>query len=141
MSEVGRSVASAAHEGSNPRRWEEPRRRSIFGFRVSLFLGISWLVLCDSVGAFELRSAKTVLIPQSERIEGDLYVAAEILVIDGWVHGDVVAVGREIRINGRVDGDLLVAAQVVSIVGGVGDDARVAGMVVSLAPGSQGPSF
>ncbi len=108
-----------------------------FSNLVGLFLGILWLVLCVPVGAFELRTGKTVLIPQSERIEGDLYVAAEILVIDGWVRGDVVAVGREIRINGRVDGDLLVVGQVVSIVGRVGDDARVAGMVVTLAPGSQ----
>lgn len=74
------------------------------------------------------------MIGRGEVVEGDLYVAANSVTIDGTIKGDLVAVASLVTINGVVEGDLLAAGQAILINGEVRDDARVAGQAILLAP-------
>lgn len=66
-----------------------------------------------------------------QMVEGDLYWAAETIVISGEVSEDLLLLGSEAKINGQIGADLLALAGRVDIDGFVGDDARVvAGDVV-----------
>ena len=55
----------------------------------------------------------------SGKINGDAYVFAQKLVVDGEINGDLIAAGGEILIPGNVDHDARIAASKISISGTV----------------------
>ncbi len=82
--------------------------------------------------ALEHRIGNTVVVAAGEVIDGDLYVLATTIVIDGTVTGDVMAHGLLITLNGTVGGDLTACGESVIVNGTVGDDLRTAGWMLTL---------
>jgi len=80
----------------------------------------------------KLRIGETVTVAASETVDGNLYLAAGTVVVDGAVEGDLTAFGGQVTVNGNVTGDLLVAGGTVSINGDVTGDVRTAGGQVTL---------
>jgi cytoskeletal protein CcmA (bactofilin family) len=91
-----------------------------------------WMQWLLTASAVEVRRGDTVTVPESEVVEGDLYVVARAIRIDGIVTGDVVLVGRTVRLDGRVEGDALIAGWDVLVSGGVADDLRAAAATLQL---------
>ena len=79
-------------------------------------------------------SAQTgnIYISPDEIVSGNLFVAGEILTIDGSVSGDVIAAAQKIIISGRVDGDIIAVAQEIIINGDVGGNVRIAGSTLQI---------
>ena len=82
--------------------------------------------------AAETRGGDNVVIARGETINGDLYVAANTVTVDGTVNGDLVAVANLITVNGTITGDLLTAGQGLVVNGTVRDDVRAAGQAIML---------
>jgi hypothetical protein len=93
----------------------------------AFLLTILALGLALPARAFDGRADDRITILESEVIDDDLYLAAEIIIIDGVIKGDLIAAGQTIIINGTVEGDLLAAARDIIINGVIGDDARIFG--------------
>ena len=87
--------------------------------KVSLaFLLMLFLLLVFSGApslAFEFRRGDNVNIPSGEVVNDDLYIAGEVVLIDGTINGDLWAFGRVIIINGEVKGSIFAAAESVNI--------------------------
>ena len=97
-------------------------------FFSTLLLAVVTLGLALPAQAFDGRSDDgQITIPSNEVVEDDLYLAGEVVVIDGTIKGDLIAAGQTIIINGTVEGDLLAAGRDIIINGTVGDDARIFG--------------
>jgi cytoskeletal protein CcmA (bactofilin family) len=113
------------------KRW---LRRLIAGFTL-----ITLLVLGAALPAraAETRSGDTVVVGRDEVIDGDLYVAASSITIDGVIKGDLVSGASQVTVNGTVEGDILAAAQSVIINGTVDDDVRVFAQAVQVGPSAQ----
>jgi hypothetical protein len=75
----------------------------------------------------KVRTGDSVTVPSDETWDGNLYVFAGQIVLDGNVDGDLTAFGGTLEINGAVSGDLLVAGGRVLVVGTVDGDVRAAG--------------
>jgi hypothetical protein len=71
------------------------------------------------VSAADFRSGQTVVIEADEVIEDDLFVAAEIIEINGEIIGDLFAAGRVIVLNGTVDGSAVLTGQEIDVPGRV----------------------
>jgi cytoskeletal protein CcmA (bactofilin family) len=93
---------------------------------------VATLVLAETRLNGKLRTGETVTVPTSETVDGDLYLAAGTVIVDGTVKGDLVAFGGTINVNGTVDGDLIAAGGTVSVSGTVNGDARVGGGTLSV---------
>ena len=80
----------------------------------------------------KLRVGDTVTVAASETVEGNLYLAAGSVQVEGTIDGDLTAFGGQVTVNGSVTGDLLVAGGTVSVNGDVTGDVRTAGGQVTL---------
>jgi len=99
-------------------------------FRVCLLLvGITLLV----TGTVWARSSATVVIPPREVVEGDRWVAGQLIRNEGTVRGDLVFAGQNISSTGTIEGDAIGAGQDIFIGGSVLGDVRAAGASVNLA--------
>jgi|GEM_PF-866049 len=76
-------------------------------------------------------------LASTEVLQGDLYVTAGEIFIDGTIDGDLVAAGGYIEINGTVTGDVIAAGAGILLNGTVKDDFRAAGGGISI-PGEIG---
>lgn len=74
----------------------------------------------------KVRAGGGVIVESGETVDGDLYVAAGNIVVDGTVTGDLVASGGRIDVSGTVEGDALLAGGDVRVSGDVDGDLRVA---------------
>ena len=75
----------------------------------------------------KLRTGDSVTVPSTETWDGNLYLFAGLVTLDGNVDGDLTAFGGTLEINGAVSGDLLIAGGRVLVVGTVEGDVRAAG--------------
>jgi hypothetical protein len=73
----------------------------------------------------KVRSGRTVTVPASETVQGDLVASGGTVRIDGRIDGDLVASGGQVIVAGTVTGDVLAGAGSVTISGEVGGDLRV----------------
>jgi len=64
-------------------------------------------------------------LPAGETIDDDLFIAGEIVAVDGTVNGDLFAVGETVTVNGTVNGSLMASGQTIIVNG------EVAGSVYS----------
>jgi len=75
----------------------------------------------------KLRAGESITIPAGEAIDGDLYLFAGTITMDGSVDGDLVAFGGTLQINGSVTGDVMTSGGTVTVAGTVDGDVRTAG--------------
>jgi cytoskeletal protein CcmA (bactofilin family) len=81
----------------------------------------------------KLRTGDDITVPAGETVEGDLYVFAGTVTVEGTVNGDLTAFGGTVTVSGAVTGDVLVAGGTVSIAGQVDGDVRTAGGQVTVS--------
>ncbi|MGE5623843.1 MAG: hypothetical protein ACM3UP_02340 [Methanocella sp.] len=102
---------------------------------LALILTLSLLVALSlpALAAFEVMGGEaTLVIDKGRTINGDLYAAAQTVIVDGTVTGDLIAAGRSVVVNGRVDGSILAAGSEVTLGGPVGENVRVAGSTITI---------
>jgi hypothetical protein len=87
----------------------------------------------DELLGGKLRTGETVSVPSSETVDGDLYLFAGTITMDGTVDGDLVAMGGTVNVSGTVTGDLLVAGGTLVLGGTVEGDARIGGGQVTIS--------
>ena len=102
---------------------------------IAIVLGLLALVLFASPAhAAEFRADEdTVRIGVNETIDGDLFVGATTIIIEGTVNGDVFAAGTTVTIRGTVNGSVNAAGTRVEIEGPIEHGVRVAGQEVVIA--------
>ncbi len=105
--------------------------------RRSLLIGIPLLIL--AVGVFGLaRPAAAVEIidgntlPAGEVIDDDVFIAGDVVVVDGDVTGDLFATGATVTVNGNVKGSLFISGQSLSLNGEVDGSVYSAGSSMEL---------
>ncbi len=111
-------------------------KRSLKRIGLVTLLTLLLLLLAPTAQAFEGRTGDEVVIGAGEVIQDDLYVAGNMVRMEGTVKGDLIAVGTSVIVSGTVEGDLLAAGQAVTVSGSVLGDVRAAGMALSLGAGA-----
>jgi cytoskeletal protein CcmA (bactofilin family) len=99
---------------------------------IALLISIFILVMAVPVMAFEERSGTNVTIGSGEVVNGDLYLTATNITIDGTVNGDVFGLGQTVNINGTINGGITLAAQTITVNGKVFAGARIAGQTITI---------
>ena len=85
--------------------------KNIFkGLLIGLLVLLAMSLFSTPAIAFDARSGETVTVSSGEVVEGDLYVAARYIVIDGRVNGDIFGAGLVLTINGTVNGGVTLPA-------------------------------
>lgn len=80
----------------------------------------------------KIRMGDQVGVATGDTVDGDLYVFAGNVAVDGEVTGDVVVFGGQVRLGGRIGGDVIAAAGNLDVSGPVDGDVRVSGGVIQL---------
>lgn len=78
------------------------------------------------------RTGETVIIRQEEVIEGDFFIAGEMVEFSGKINGDLYIVGNQVLVSGEVDGDLLAVGSEISITGVVTQNVRAMGAQITI---------
>jgi hypothetical protein len=103
------------------------------GLTLTLLAGLLAAASLPALAAFQVMGGETTLVVDKARtINGDLYAAAQTVIVDGTVTGDLIVAGRTLVVNGRVDGSILAAGNEVTLNGPVGENVRAAGNTVTL---------
>ena len=71
-------------------------------------------------------------IGSSQIIDQNVYLAGNIIAVNGIVNGDVIVGGNIVEITGQVDGDVWVGANTVTINGDVSGDVRCGASIVTV---------
>jgi cytoskeletal protein CcmA (bactofilin family) len=112
---------------------EVPMINRILKLSITAFLAILiFLMAAAPALAFDARGDTDVIVASGEVVDGDIYIAATNVIIDGTVNGDVFAVGQTIRINGTINGGVTAAGQTISLNGKVSSGVRLAGQTVTV---------
>lgn len=91
-----------------------------------------FLLLPFTVRAFEIKTSNSVVVEETEVIEGSLYAAGSEININGQINGDLICAGGKITINGKISGDIICAGQEININNTVGGNVRAAGETINL---------
>ena len=76
-------------------------------------------------------------IKSNEKIENDVIVFSDQVLIEGTVDGDLFALGGEVIVNGDVTGSLITIGRDITIDGQVGGSTYAAGVNLNLGPSSK----
>jgi hypothetical protein len=74
---------------------------------------------------------------RAERVEGDITVAGQTVVVSSRVTGDVMAAGQSVTLTGALQDDLRAAGRSLTLSGSIGDHVVAAGDTLVLADGSR----
>ena len=94
---------------------------------ILLLLATTVVLGQDTLLDGKVRTGTTVTVPASETVDGNLYVFAGTITVDGTVQGDLTAFGGTINLNGSVEGDVLAAGGQLTVSGDVAGDVRMSG--------------
>ena len=100
--------------------------------RATLLAVFATFALITPALAGDFRSDRSITVGEGETIDGDLYVAAGQIVIDGTVDGDATIAGGTVTVNGTVNGSLNVGAGTVEVAGEVTGAVRVSAGTVQI---------
>ncbi|MHB8831371.1 MAG: bactofilin family protein [Patescibacteria group bacterium] len=111
-------------------------------YKKLLFLSAALLLGFCVIGkpalAAEFKSGQMVNISAADKINGDLYAAANDVSIDNNLPGDAFLAGSIIRVSGSVGQSLMAAGSMVNVMGPVGHALRVAGSQVTIGSTVEG---
>lgn len=99
--------------------------------RIKVLILLSLLMLAPCPASI-FKTGESVGVGSNEVIDQNIYLAGNLININGEVDGDVITLGNVIIINGLVSGDLLAAANSVTVNGNVTGDVRTAGSIVMI---------
>ncbi|MBA2115818.1 hypothetical protein [Bremerella alba] len=97
--------------------------------RSILVLMVGWLVslaLVDRVPAAEFLSGQTVTIAADETWEGDVYIFAQSVKVEGTINGDLVVYAQRLHVSGTIEGGVIAAGQEILLEGTYGRSCRIA---------------
>ncbi len=77
-----------------------------------------------STQALNVKSAEGVFIPQDKVVEGNFYVAAKNITVEGVIDGDLIVAAQSINIKGKVTGDIISLSQGLQVDGEVSGNIR-----------------
>jgi cytoskeletal protein CcmA (bactofilin family) len=77
------------------------------------------------------------LIAEGEVIDDDLFIASDVVEINGTINGDLFAAGSRVEINGTVKGSVFAGAQTILINGAVDGSLYAGSSTMSLNPEAQ----
>lgn len=132
----------------NPETDPVPRRTRPLAAALGLFglFGLAGAALAHEAGEVVVISSpvtedlyvagQTVDI-RAERVEGDITVAGQTVVVSSRVTGDVMAAGETLSLTGDLQDDLRAAGRSLTLTGSVRDHAVAAGETVVLAGSSR----
>lgn len=104
------------------------------GASLAVLIALLTLGAALPAAAAEVDSSDIVLITEDDVVEGDLYVAANRVIVRGTLDGDLVAIaGQDIRIEGEVTGSVFAIAAEVVVTGTVGGSIRAASPTVDVS--------
>ncbi len=75
--------------------------------------------LARSAEAVDVRGGDTITIGKDEVVDDDLFLAGNIVVMNGTVSGNLFVAGSQIEVNGTVNGSLFLAGQSLTVNGKV----------------------
>lgn len=113
------------------------KRRIRYIALVLTLLVLAALLVVPTAHAFESRGGDKIVITEDEVIDDDLYVGANVFVLEGTINGDLVVGATDITINGTVTGDVWAGGQSVVVNGTVQDDVHAAGAALIIGAGAQ----
>lgn len=97
-------------------------------------LGLFALVLANPVQAADFRGGDNAVVEADEVIDDDLFMAGNLVEMNGTVTGDLWATGSEVTVNGQVEGSVFIAGQTLAVNGPVGGSVYSAGYALNLGP-------
>ncbi|REK19366.1 MAG: hypothetical protein DWQ40_07410, partial [Actinobacteria bacterium] len=96
------------------------RRLPLLAFLACFLFGLAL-----PAGAAEVDSSDIVIITEDDVFDGDLYVAANRVLVRGTIDGDLFAVAaQDVRIEGLVTGSVTALAAEVVVTGSIGQSLR-----------------
>lgn len=99
-----------------------------------LTLGLVLFLVPATVWAAEFKSSQNGPVSLgAEEQSNNLYIAGQMVSIDGNISKDLVAAGSSVAINGNIENSILALGSTVSVKGNVGDNLRVAGSDVTVS--------
>ncbi len=113
------------------------KRRIRYGALVLTLLVLATLLVVPTARAFESRGGDKIVITADEVIDDDLYVGANVFVLEGTINGDLVVGATDITINGTVTGDVWAGGQSIVVNGTVQDDVHAAANALIIGAAAQ----
>jgi len=95
--------------------------------KLILLISSLFLVFPLTAGAATFKGGESYNLTRDQVIEGDLFVGAGAVTLNGAVLGDVNAAGGNLTVIGPVAEDLILTGGSISALGNVGEDAKIAG--------------
>lgn len=107
-------------------------------FTRKLLVAVSSVFLITAVffsPAFALvaRKGDTILVPASEVVKEDLYIAGDTAIIEGTVEGDLWSACRSLTLHGSVKGSIFAVGGDITLAGNVENGVKVIGGNLSVA--------
>jgi len=90
-----------------------------------IITAVFFLALPANIQATQFAGTAVFTVPKGKVVEGDLFVGAGIINIDGVVTGDLFFGGNAVNVNGEVQGDIIGMGGSFTLNGQAGDDVRV----------------
>ena len=90
-----------------------------------LLLVLPLLLSASAAQAFSFETKDNYRLPKEEVHDGNLYVAAGIIAIDGQINGDLIAAAQNLSVDGKIEGDLIAFSQNLIINGEVTGSVRI----------------
>jgi hypothetical protein len=102
----------------------------------AVIIGISAFALAGSARAAEFRGGDTIIIPENEVIDDDLFISGNRVEVNGTIRGDLFASGSYVTVNGTVEGSLFITGQTLVANGPVGGSLYSGGYALTIADGA-----
>jgi cytoskeletal protein CcmA (bactofilin family) len=96
--------------------------------------GLLALLLATPAQAADFRGGDRVVIGADEVVDDDLFIAGNVVEVNGTVTGDLFATGTEVSINGEVGGSVFLAGQSLQVNGDVQGSVYSAGYSLAIGP-------
>lgn len=107
-----------------------------------MLLAVLSLAIASPVQAGEVITGEPeATLPAGETVDDDLFIAGQIVRVDGTVNGDVFAAGQEVIVTGTINGNLFVGSQLFTNSGTIDGSVYSGAYVVKLVAANIADSF
>ncbi len=103
--------------------------------KTSLLIGVILtlaFLIPSAVFAYNVKTSDSIYIADDEVVEGNMYVMANNVTIEGVVNGDLLALSQNINVKGAITGDIITISQNLNVEGEIGGNIRSIANTVSI---------
>lgn len=98
-----------------------------------LLIGLAFLMSTPLIAKAAANQApENIYIPKEETRDGNVYLVAQSIVVDGNINGDLICATQNLTVNGQISGDIIAVAQTININGAVAGNLRAAASDINL---------